>query len=372
MDRVLSIDDSSPLGWALAPLIPLASLYGLAMTARSSLYARGLLTQYTLPCRVISIGNLTVGGTGKTPMVIALASALRDRGRRVGVVSRGYKRSSADEILAVSDGQAILGTPGETGDEPWLIAQRCPGVPMAVGADRAAVGRYLIGRHHVDTLIMDDGYQHLALRRETNILILDAGAPFGNGYLLPRGRLREPLSAMARATAVLVTRASQAARLDDLKATVRAAAPTTPIWVTDFAPSALVPVGGSTTVAPSALKGERVLAVSGIGNPSSFHILLETAGATVADHCVFPDHHAYSREDAQTVRQAADRAGVDRIVTTEKDAVKLAGLVSSPFPPHRPSSLEGEGKAREDFWAVRIDLVWLEGREGWDKIVLQG
>lgn len=366
MDRVLSIDDSSPLGWALAPLIPLASLYGLAMTARSSLYARGLLTQYTLPCRVISIGNLTVGGTGKTPVVIALASALHDRGRRVGVVSRGYKRSSADEILAVSDGQAILGTPGETGDEPWLIAQRCPGVPMAVGADRAAVGRYLIGRHHVDTLIMDDGYQHLALRRETNILILDAGAPFGNGYLLPRGRLREPLSAMARATAVLVTRASQVVRVDDLKAAVRAVAPRMPIWVTDFAPSALVQVGGPETVNPSALTGERVLAVSGIGQPDSLRRLLEAAGAVVAGQCIFPDHHAYSREDAQTVRQAAERLGVDRIVTTEKDAVKLAVLVSSPSP------LEGEGKARGDFWAVRIDLVWLEGREDWDKIVLQG
>src|SRR3989338_8232861 len=202
VERVLSIAGSSPLGWALAPLIPLASLYGLAMKARSSLYARGLLTQHALPCRVISIGNLTVGGTGKTPVVIALALALRDRWRRVGVVSRGYKRSGADEIVEVSDGQTVRGNPNQTGDEPLLIAQRCPGVPVAVGADRPSVGRHLIGRHHIDTLIMDDGYQHLALRRGTNILVLDAGAPFGNGHLLPLARLREPLSAMARATAV--------------------------------------------------------------------------------------------------------------------------------------------------------------------------
>lgn len=351
-ERLTSLD------WALAPLVPLASLYGLAMKARAALYARGLLTQYTLPCRVISVGNLTVGGTGKTPVVIALALALRDRGRRVGVVSRGYKRSSADEIVEASDGQTVRGDPNETGDEPLLIAQRCPGVPVAVGADRPSVGRHLIGRHHLDTLIMDDGYQHMALRRDTNILVMDAGAPFGNGYLLPRGRLREPHSAMARATAVLVTRASQAARLDALKAAVRAVAPTVPIWVTDFAPSAVVQVGGSSTVAPSALKGERVLAVSGIGSPKSFRKLLEAAGATVAEHCVFPDHHAYSQEDVQRIRQAAERAGAGRIVTTEKDAVKLA-------------QFDEVAKQEVPIWAVRIDLTWLEGFEEWTRVVLQ-
>ncbi len=358
--RITSLD------WALAPLSPLASLYGFAMRVRSALYARGLLTQHTLPCRVISIGNLTVGGTGKTPVVIALASALRDRGRRVGVVSRGYKRRSADAIVEVSDGRSVLGNPNETGDEPLLIAQRCPGVPVAVGADRPSVGRYLIKCYHVDSLIMDDGYQHLALRRDTNILVLDAGAPFGNGYLLPRGRLREPLSAMARSTAVLVTRASQGGRLDEIKAAVGAAAPAVPIWVTDFAPGALIQVGGSFTIEPSALKGERVLAVSGIGQPDSFRRLLEAAGAVVADHCVFPDHHAYSREDVQKVRQAAERAGAVRIVTTEKDAVKLAPLIQTLSPS------EGEGRVRGDIWAVRIDLVWLEGFDEWTRVVLTG
>ena len=356
MERVLAIEGSVPLGWACAPLVPIASLYGLVMKARSLLYARGLLTQHCLPCRVMSIGNLTVGGTGKTPVVIALALALRERGRRVGVVSRGYKRSGADVMVEVSDGQAIRGNPNETGDEPLLIAQRCAGVPVAVGADRPSVGRHLIGRYHIDTLIMDDGFQHLALRRDTNILVLDAGAPFGNGYLLPRGPLREPLAAMARATAVLVTRASQAGRLDEIKAAVRAVAPTVPIWVTDFAPSTVVQIGGSTSAEPSVLKGERVLAVSGIGQPESFRKLLETAGATVVEHCVFSDHHAYSREDVQKVRQAAERAGAGRIVTTEKDAVKLAQFE----------------EAKGAIWAVRIELTWLEGFDEWTRVVLQG
>src|SRR5256712_4221390 len=324
MERALSVEDRSIGGVLLAPLIPLSHLYGLAMRARAALYARGLLRQQILPCRVISVGNLTVGGTGKTPVVIALAAALRDRGRKVGVISRGYKRRSETSILEISDGRTLRGHPGDSGDEPFLIAQRCPGVPVAVGADRPLVGRYLVDRFDLDQWVLDDGFQHLALRRDMDILVLDAGAPFGNGYLLPRGRLREPLSAMDRASAVLVTRALQAQRLDELKGTVRAVAPAVPIWITDFAPSAVVKAGGEAAAEPSALKGERVLAVSGIGNPESFRRLLAAAGAIVVDHCVFADHHAYSVADLQRVRRAAAQAGGARVVTTASDTGELA------------------------------------------------
>src|SRR5256886_9952002 len=190
VEHLLAVDDRMPGVMLLSPLIPLSHLYGLAMRARAALYARGLLRQQILPCRVISVGNLTVGGTGKTPVVIALAAALRDRGRKVGVISRGYKRRSRTSILEISDGRTLRGDPGDSGDEPFLIAQRCPGVPVAVGADRPRLGRYLLDRHHIETLILDDGYQHLALRREVDPLVVGAAAPFGNGDLLPRGRLR--------------------------------------------------------------------------------------------------------------------------------------------------------------------------------------
>ncbi len=358
-ERLLAVGDRTPGGWLLAPLIPLSHLYGFAMRARAALYAQGLLKQQSLPCRVVSVGNLTMGGTGKTPVVIAVATALRDRGRRVGVISRGYKRRSGTAILEVSDGQALHGHPNETGDEPFLIARCCAGVPVAVGADRPRVGQHLVDQFGLDTLVLDDGYQHLALRRDVDLLVVDATAPFGNGHLLPRGRLREPLTAISRASAVLVTRVSQGGRLEELKAQIRAVAPTIPIWVTDFSPSALVQVGGPATVEPAMLKGERVLAVSGIGNPESFRRLLAAAGATVADHCVFPDHHAYSLEDVQRVRQAAERMGVDRIVTTEKDAVKLA-------------QLDGVAKQEVTIWAVRIELQWIEGFEEWTRVVLNG
>jgi tetraacyldisaccharide 4'-kinase len=180
---------------------------------------------------------------------------------------------------------------------------------------------------------------------------------------------------------VLLTRARQAGRLEEIKARIRAVAPQVPIGVSDFVPSAVMKVGGEDEEHPGILKGERVLAVSGIAQPDSFRRLLEGMGATVAGQCVFPDHHAYSSDDVQGVRRTAERLGVDRIVTTEKDAVKLAGLVSSPSPleagghgegtPNIPSPLEGEGRVRGTIWAVRIDLEWLEGREEWERVVLK-
>src|SRR2546428_1487217 len=192
VEHLLAVDDRMPAGWLLAPLIPLSRLYGLAMRARASLYARGLLKQQSLPCRVISVGNLTIGGTGKTPVVIALATALRDRGRKVGVISRGYKRQSRTSILEISDGRTLRGHPGDSGDEPFLIAQRCPGVPVAVGADRPRVGRYMLDRHHIETLILDDGYQHLALWRGGGRLGVVARGPVCHGESLPPGRVPGP------------------------------------------------------------------------------------------------------------------------------------------------------------------------------------
>ena len=150
MERLLSVNTQTLWGWALLPLVPLSHLYGLGMLMRERLYATGLLEQRALPVKVISIGNLTVGGTGKTPVVIALANALRERGRRAGVISRGYGRRAAEGVFEVSDGQSVRGNPAKTGDEPFLIAERCPEVPVAVGVNRYAAGRYLLDRFAVD------------------------------------------------------------------------------------------------------------------------------------------------------------------------------------------------------------------------------
>jgi tetraacyldisaccharide 4'-kinase len=350
---------AKPLGWALAPLVPLSQLYALGMWVREMLYACGVFSRRALPIRVISVGNLTVGGTGKTPVVVALAMALHERSRRVGVISRGYGRRSKDEVLEVSDGVGINRDPHKTGDEPLLVAQRCPGVSVAVGADRYRVGRYLIDRFDIDTLILDDGFQHLALHRDLDILVLDATAPFGNGYLLPRGRLREPPSAVTRASLVLLTRARQAADLKAAVAKIRALTKV-PLCVTDFTVTTLLNLVAVEHQDPSVLKGQRVLALSGIGNPESFRKLLESLGAVVVHHCAFQDHHDYSPIDLSRVRDAAKDGGADCIVTTEKDAVKLQGL----------QDITNKSPGAVGIWAARIELDWLEGRELWERLVL--
>jgi tetraacyldisaccharide 4'-kinase len=355
IDHLLSVDGQSPMAWIMAPLIPVSHLYGWGMRLRQRLYDGGLLEQRSLPVRVISIGNLTIGGTGKTPLVIALANMLRENGHRVGVVSRGYGRRSS-KPLEVSDGRTMQSDPRETGDEPLLIAQRCPGVPVAVASDRYLGGRYLLEKFGIDTLVLDDGFQHLALRRNLDIVILDATAPFGNRYVLPRGCLREPPTAIARASLLVVTRGRQVSDLGKVIDRIRAAAPHVPLCAIDFTARALVEVAGTTTLDPGILKGHRVIAVSGIGNPDSFQHLLIGLGTTVARHCVFPDHHDYSRGDLLRIRAAAEQASADHIVTTEKDAIKLARL-------------NDRGLPNDRLWAVRIEPEWLEGRNEWVRAI---
>jgi tetraacyldisaccharide 4'-kinase len=351
-------DDASlrPWRWALAPLVPLSHLYGFGMLARKRLYSVGLLKERSLPVKVISIGNLTLGGTGKTPVVIALANELHDSGHAVGVVSRGYGRQPTEDVVEVSDGHSRKSDPRQTGDEPFLIAERCLGVPVAVGADRYAAGQYLLGRFSLDTLILDDGFQHHALKRDVDVVLVDATAPFGNGYLFPRGRLRERLSALERASLVVVTRAGQG-EFHGVFEAIHHIAPAARLCATDFVPTGLRRIDGSRSQPPDALKGERVVAFSGIGNPESFRRLLERLGALVVDHCLFPDHHVYCIRDMRRVVQLAATLRADRVVTTEKDAVKIRLLT--------------HGDDDPGVWALRIDLEWLAGGEEWKRLVLQ-
>lgn len=184
-----------------------AGLYGLIIRCRLWCYRQGWLTTTRLPCRVVSVGNLTVGGTGKTPIVILLTEWLVAKGKRVAILSRGYKRTSTVPYLLVSDGSRILAGPSEAGDEPFLMAQRCPRAVVAVGADRVALGRWVLEQYPVDYIMLDDGFQHRALHRDVDLVLLDATDAAGLDALLPSGRLREPLEALERASAVVITRA---------------------------------------------------------------------------------------------------------------------------------------------------------------------
>ena len=192
-------------GALLFPLFLLSIPYGWAVRIKALLYHLGIKRSKHLPCPVISVGNLTVGGTGKTPLVMALAKGLTQRGVRVAILTRGYKRRKASGTVA-SDGQSILLSPQESGDEPTLMSQTLRDIPVLVGKDRAATGQIALDRFHVDALLLDDGYQHLQLCRDLNILLIDSTLGFGDRYLLPRGILREPLSHLGRANLLLFTK----------------------------------------------------------------------------------------------------------------------------------------------------------------------
>lgn len=335
--------------WWRWPLQALALPYGLAVRARATFYEKGWSPRRQLPCRVISVGNLTVGGTGKTPVVLWLVEALLARGLRVGVLSRGYKRDRGKEFLLVSDGTAVLAGSAEAGDEPHLIARRCPKAIVAVGSDRYRLGRWVQDRfpQGIDCFVLDDGFQHLALHRDVDLLLVDASDPKGLEALLPAGRLREPLSAAARATALLLTRADQAGDLSALLALLEAATGRhdDPVLVR-FRVEGFVDMRSGATHGIEWAKGRRALIFSGIGNSASFRQTVMELGVTLLDEVVFRDHHAYQARDLALVRERTKRCSAEAILTTEKDAGKVAPLLDE----------------HDQVFAVRLGTEIMEGR----------
>ena len=197
---------------SLASVLHILSLfYGLVLKLREFCYGRHILTPRRLPCNVISIGNITAGGTGKTPMTIYVAELLKTLGYRVAILSRGYKGGSEKEIRVVSDGQKILMTPTMAGDESYLMAIRLSDVPIVVGRNRFAAGSLAVKRFQPDVIVLDDAFQHVKLQRDIDLVLVDRAQPFGNGHVLPRGSLREPVSSLRRCAACILTRADAAA-----------------------------------------------------------------------------------------------------------------------------------------------------------------
>ena len=290
-------------------------LYCLAILLRNRCYDLGLLRQEKLPCKVISVGNLTVGGTGKTPLVIYLADLLRKKGFHPAVLSRGYKGKTKAPINIVSDGNRIFMKPEDCGDEPFLIAKSLNGVPVLTGPKRVLTGRVAMEQFDADLLILDDAFQHRQLARDVDIVLLNAGRPFGNGFLLPAGPLREPASNLKRADVIVRTGADkEIAAVSSSKPEYRALH------------QAVAIVNGATgrNYPLENLLGRRVCAFAGIASPEAFRQTLSEAGALVVAFLSFPDHHAYSREDIREIQRRATEEKVDMILTTEKDGVKLS------------------------------------------------
>ena len=311
-------------GAALAPPLRLAELAFRAGAAlRSALYSSGILRAARAGVPVVSIGNLAVGGAGKTPAAIAVARRLVARGRRVAVLSRGYGAARSDARV-VSDGARLLLDAGEGGDEPVLIARRLPGAPVLCGPRRAELARTAVREHRADALLLDDGFQHRALARDLDVVVLDAANPFGNGRLLPAGPNREPRSALRRAGLVWLSRSDQAtpAAVEALRALARAETGRDPVE-SRHAPVALVDAALAPAGGLDALRGRRVLLLAGIARPGGFRRTVASLGAEVAAEAIFPDHHRFVPGDLEGALRAADGARCELVVTTEKDAVRL-------------------------------------------------
>jgi len=329
-------------------LYGLAWLYGLVIRFRLWCYRYGWIATTRLPCRVVSVGNLTVGGTGKTPLVIFLVQRLLAHGRRVAILSRGYKRTSTSPHLLVSDGSQIVAGPSESGDEPFLMAQRCPQAVVAVGADRVALGRWVLERHPVDCIVLDDGFQHRALHRDVDLVLLDATDVVGLDALLPAGRLREPLRELDRASAVMITRADSPADVEAIHSRLRTVACLhEDVMEVVFRPEAFVPMIAGEQHVIDWGHGKKAWLVSGIGNSQSFRRSVESVGIEILGETAFEDHHGYSPSDIERIRTTVQASGSDIVLTTEKDGGKLSSLLTTNDP----------------WWMLRLGTEIVRGKE---------
>jgi tetraacyldisaccharide 4'-kinase len=332
-------------------LSALSLLYGTALHVRQLLFTLRVLKRKELTCAVISVGNITIGGTGKTPTVINIADLLLKNRRHPVVVSRGYGRKNESEALVVSDGKSVLVDSKTGGDEPVLIGHKVSGVPVIVGRKRHQAAREALQRFSSDVVVLDDGFQHIQLRRTLDIALVDATDPFGNGKLFPAGILREPLTALKRAHAVLITKADQTEDVEQSKHIIRANTRAR-IFTSRLCPLDVVDCRSGELRPLSFLQGVEVLALSGIARPASFTTLLRSLGAVVSAECIYPDHHDFKKTElADVYKKAADRK-IGMIITTEKDAVRLRH-----FKP-------------EGIHALRVELCVNE-REEWERMILE-
>ena len=334
-------DQDQPFGinLLLALLKGLSFLFLTVVSVRYFLYRTGLLRRYPLGTQVISIGNVTAGGTGKTPVTEIFARTLAAEGRKVAILSRGYRRKEApwwqrlftqviEKPLVVSDGRHVLLDSATGGDEPYMLASNLPGVAVVVDRNRVKAGRYAVNRLGCDTLILDDGFQYQKLKHSIEVVLVDSTNPFGNGNLLPRGILREPVRNLRRADIVFLTKCR--GDVSAVKEEIRRYNTTAEIVECNHTPKVLKDVWSREEFPLDWLRGKTVCTLSGIASPKGFENSLRHLGAKVVWCERYADHHRY---DASEVLYALNRTadmGADALVTTEKDAVRFPRLETAP------------------------------------------
>ena len=323
--------DGICLNALMAVLHVFSWVYRLLVNLKLTLYKTGVLKRQKLDCFVISLGNVTVGGTGKTPTAQRLARSICELGYRVVILNRGYRAKWHGDVGIVSDGEHLHMDAAEAGDEAFMLAKHLPNVPVLIGAERAVTGRYAMEHFGAEVVILDDGYQHWQLKRDVDILLVDAVNVFGNEHILPRGTLREPMSHISRADVCLLTKVDQAAEgsREHIRETVHLYNEKALIVESIHQPRCLMPLAewlddiSGPGVQVSKIRGRRIMAVSAIGNPASFEQTLSDLGAIIIESLRYPDHHDYTVREMQDVLRQAGAQGAEAIVITEKDAVKI-------------------------------------------------
>lgn len=340
----------------------LSRIYLGVVQLRLWLYAKGILRHNSLGCQVVSIGNLTVGGTGKTPVVEVFARELQKEGRRVAVLSRGYKKvepkfakKMLDKLLfaesrrpprVVSDGNQLLLDSAMSGDEPYMLASNLPNVAVLVDKDRVKSGRYAINKLGCDTLVLDDGFQYMGMKHRLEIVLVDSTNPFGNENVLPRGTLREPITNIKRADFIFLTKSDGTGK-ENLKERIRSLNSRAEIIECQHCARYLKNVFSDERHELEYLKELKVVSLSGIAVPTGFEGELERRGATLLNKVRFVDHHRYSQQEMLDIINDAKKRGAAAIITTEKDAVRLPML----------------GRCDVPILFLRVDIDILSGEE---------
>jgi tetraacyldisaccharide 4'-kinase len=306
-------------------LPPFSALYSLATRLRLAAYRRHLFSVSKLDAVVISVGNITTGGTGKTPLVEWVCRVLADEGKRVCVLTRGYRRQNPNEQVVVSNGSKVIAEVAAAGDEPLLLARNLIGIAAVVcNSNRSEAGRWAINNLQSEVFVLDDGFQHLQLARDLNIVTIDATNPWGGG-MLPSGHLREPLGGLGRADCVVLTRTEQTMELAAITAALQKIVGQTPVFRSRMVTTGLRRLGGETLDPVSSIQ-KPVAAFCGVGNPESFFNHLRREGFELAVERAFPDHYNYQQVDVDRMVADARGKGARSILTTAKDAVKLSSF----------------------------------------------
>lgn len=312
-------------------LPPLSAVYAAMTRARLSAYRRGWFSIAKLAAPVISVGNLTTGGTGKTPLVEWVCRVLADPGSReprkkVCVLTRGYGRANPKSQVVVSSGTELLADEREAGDEPFLLAKNLEGIAAVIAnPNRLTAGAWALENLGSEIFVLDDGFQHLQLARDLDIVTIDATNPFGQGALLPAGQLREPLSGLSRAQCVVITRTEQVEEWTTIKEIVERTAGLIPIFSSRMATSRIYQLG-SEEIDQAKIPSQPLGAFCGVGNPDSFFNHLRREGQTLAFTRTFADHYRYNQTDLDHLVKQARSSGAVGLITTAKDATKLASL----------------------------------------------